>query len=68
MIRRHNVAVYVVHELETEADCASRLEVTGLYPGQKRVDTHDIVANTSEAMASHRCSHRLPQHRRLRPR
>ena len=52
MIRRHNVAVYVVHELETEADCASRLEVTGLYPGQKRVDTHDIVANTSEAMAT----------------
>jgi hypothetical protein len=53
LIKRHNAAAGVVHQIEREAGRASRMEVTGLYPGSaKRVDTHGIVGNTCVAIST----------------
>lgn len=53
LIKRHNVAAGVVHQIEREAGRASRMEVTGLYPGSaKRVDTHGIIGNTGVAIST----------------
>jgi len=53
MIKRHNLTAATIHLLEREAGRASRMEVPGLYPGtERRVDTHGIIANTSEIITT----------------
>ena len=48
LIKRHNLATVVVHQLEREANRASRLEVPALYPGtEMRVDTHCCITTGS---------------------
>ena len=52
-IKRHNITAATVHQLEQEANRATRMEVPGLYPGtERRVDTHGIIPNTCEIVTT----------------